>query len=87
MACGRFIFPADMSPPTKLHAQTWAGISEFPTLAYASQEYIDQAQQHEMERLRHGGEHHNTSEDFTFFVILPLLILVGLIVFGRRVIS
>lgn len=56
-------------------------------MAYASQEYINQAQQHEMNRLRHGGEHQNTSEDFTFYVILPLLVLVGLIVFGRRVIS
>lgn len=87
MACGRFIFPANMSPSSASHALTWAGKPHFPDMAYASQEYINQAQQHEMNRLRHGGEHQNTSEDFTFYVILPLLVLVGLIVFGRRVIS
>lgn len=87
MACGRFIPLAKMSSPSTSHAPTWVGMPGFPSLAFASQELIDQAQRHEMERLRHGGEHGNPNEDFTFYLILPLLILVGLIVVGRRIIS
>jgi hypothetical protein len=76
-----------MMPRSTSCPPAWAKIPDFSGLALASQELIDQAQRHEMERLRHGGEHGNPNEDFTFYLILPLLILVGLIVVGRRIIS
>lgn len=87
MACGRFTQLAKMSSPSTSSAPTWVGMPGFPSLAFASQDFIDQAQQHEMERLRHGGDHPNQTEDFTFYVLLPLLLLLGLMVIGRRIIS
>lgn len=87
MACGRFISPAKMSSQPTSPALTWSRIPAFPALTLASQEFIDQAQQHEMARLRNGGDHPSQTEDFTFYVLLPLLLLLGLMVVGRRFIS
>ena len=70
-----------------LHATAWTATSSLPSLAFASQELVDVSHQREIERLRNGGEHAGNSEDFTFYVILPLLLLLGLTVLGRRIIS
>lgn len=59
----------------------------YPCLALTSQGFIDQAQQREMTRLQSGGDQHHQTEDFTFYVLVPLLLLLGLMVVGRRIIS
>ena len=66
---------------------SWTATSSLPSLAFASQELVDASRQSEIERLRNGGEHADHTEDFTFYVILPLLLLLGLTVLGRRIIS
>ncbi len=76
-----------MSAPSTIPATAWIVPSNSFSLAFASQDVVDETHQREIERLRNGGEHSNPNEDFTFYVILPLLVLVGLMIVGRRIIS
>jgi len=55
-------------------------------LAQTSAEIVEETRYDEIERLRHGGRHDESSE-FTWYVLVPMGVLLCLIVLGRRMLS
>jgi len=54
---------------------------------FLAQSSVEYAHIKEIERLRNGGRHEDHSGDFALFVVLPLCILLGIVVLGRRMMS
>ena len=82
---GVMFFFASMSPsPHTLPIASW---QDAPCLVFLAQSAVESAHIKEIERLRNGGRHDDHSGDFALFVVLPLCILLGIVVLGRRMMS
>ena len=76
---GRFIDSRVMNLPPDLLVPPFF-------LAQTSAEIVEETRYDEIERLRHGGRHDESSE-FTWYVLVPMGVLLCLIVLGRRMLS
>ena len=56
-------------------------------LAEIGQNVAESAHLEEIERLRNGGRRDDHSSDFTLFVVIPMVILLSIVVLGRRLMS
>ena len=73
-----------MSAPPKTHAGFYLTANFTPLLAQTSDEVIELARVSEIKRLSNGGEHIDRSADFTLFVMVPIIVLLGIVVICRR---
>ena len=75
------------SPPHTLPVASWQAAPGTVFLAQTDQSSVEYTHIKEIERLRNGGNHEDHSGDFALFVVLPLCILLGIVVLGRRMMS
>ena len=74
------------SPPASFAAPVT--VAQIPvSLAQTRREAVDSAHLEEIERLMNGGRHVDHSGDFTLFVVIPMVILLSIVVLGRRLMS
>lgn len=82
---GVIFIPLSMSPCP--YTSPVAFYQAAPSSVFLAQSSVEYAHIKEIERLRNGGRHEDHSGDFALYVVLPLCILLGIVVLGRRMMS